>query len=310
MTDNILKVSLIIPTYGREKVLLETICQLLQQEPAAAEILVIDQTLRHNPATEEQLEEWDRQQSIRWLRLEKPSITGAMNKGLSEASYPVVLFVDDDIVPAPELLGAHVASYKDPSIWAVTGQVLQQGQNARDINYNNVSGIRACMDFPFNSTKTGFIQSVMAGNLSVLREKAVEIGGFDENFIGVAYRFETEFARRIMRHGGKILYQPKASIQHLRVEYGGTRASGGHMASISPRHGVGDYYFALHQGLNPETISYIFRRPFREVRTKFHLSHPWWIPIKFIGELRALFLAIKLYRCGSRCILKPDNSGL
>ena len=294
-------ITVAIPTYKREQVLLETINQLMQQELAAAEILIIDQTPHHNPATEDQLTEWDRQQRISWLRLENPSIPSAMNKGLVEASCPIVLFVDDDIVPAAGLVAAHAASYKDPSICAVVGQVLQPGQNAQDISYNsNVSGIRAYLDFPFNSSRPEIIQNAMAGNLSVRRKKALEIGGFDENFIGVAFRFETEFARRIVRHGGKVLYQPKASIRHLRAGHGGTRSFGSHLTSPSPRHGVGDYYFALRHGLKLETIVYMLWRPFREVRTKFHLRHPWWIPVKLIGEFRALFLAIFLLFRGSK----------
>ncbi len=147
-------VTVIIPTYRRDQVLLDTIDQLLKQEPAAAEILVIDQTPHHNPATEDQLSEWNCHQKIRWLRLKEPSITGAMNKGFLAASSPVVLFVDDDIAPAPGLIDAHAASYKDPSIWSVAGQVLQPGQNAQDFSYNsNKLGIRAFEDFPFNSTK-------------------------------------------------------------------------------------------------------------------------------------------------------------
>ena len=294
-------ISVVIPTYGRDKILIDTIGYLLGQSPKAKEILVIDQTPQHYLTTEKQLAEWNRQCKIRWLRLEKPSITGAMNRGLVEASSPIVLFVDDDIVPAAGLVAAHAASYKDPSIWAVVGQVLQPGQDVRDINYHsNKSGILAYMDFPFNSSTSTFVQNIMAGNLSVLRERALEIGGFDENFIGVAYRFETEFAKRITRHGGKILFQPKASIRHLRVEHGGTRSRGIHMTSASPRHSVGDYYYALRQGLKLETIVYMLRRPFREVRTKFHLRHPWWIPVKLIGEFRALLSAIQLYRCGPR----------
>jgi hypothetical protein len=30
------------------------------------------------------------------------------------------------------------------------------------------------------------------------------------------------------------------------------------------------------------------------VRTKFHLTHPWWIPIKLISEARAFYQACQL----------------
>jgi hypothetical protein len=43
-------------------------------------------------------------------------------------------------------------------------------------------------------------------------------------------------------------------------------------------------------------LTYILRCPFREVCTKFHLSHPWYIPVKFVGELRAFWRAGRLRR--------------
>jgi len=163
------------------------------------------------------------------------------------------------------------------------------------------------LDFKFYSTSRRCVKNVIACNLSVRRERALEIGGFDMNFIGAAYRFETEFCRRVWQHGGKVLFEPKASIRHLKVERGGIRKYGSHLSSSSPMHSVGDYYFALRQGVNSETLRYIFRRPFREISTKFHLKHPWWIPVKLLGEIRALLLAMKLYQQGPRLIQWPPE---
>ena len=67
------------------------------------------------------------------------------------------------------------------------------------------------------------------------------------------------------------------------------------MTSGSPIHGIGDYYFALKQGLSLTTLRYMLRRPIREIATRFHATHPWWIPVKFFGELLALCGAIVLF---------------
>jgi GT2 family glycosyltransferase len=142
----------------------------------------------------------------------------------------------------------------------------------------------------------------MAGNLCVRRSRAMEVGGFDENFVGSAYRFETEFCRRLTRAGGQVLFQPAASLRHLRATMGGVRTHGRHEASVSGIHGVGDYYFALAEGLSWDVLRYILRRPVREVSTSFHLRHPWWIAPKLIGELRALTWAVRLHRSGPRLI--------
>jgi glycosyltransferase involved in cell wall biosynthesis len=300
----IVKITVAIPTFGRDQVLVGTIRYLLDQNPAAAEILVMDQTPKHDLSTEDQLRDWDEKGIIRWLRLEKPSITASMNVALREANYPIVLFVDDDIVPRIGLVGAHASVYEESDdIWAVSGQVLQQGEEpATGLGRYTQNGLAASLDFSFYYTSRAWVQSAMAGNLSVLRERALEIGGFDENFVGVAYRFETEFCRRIWKNGGKVLFEPAASVRHLRVDHGGIRRYGNHFSSPSPAHGVGDYYFALRQGVDLESILYMLKRPFRETCTRFHLRKPWYIPVKWVGELSAMIWATALALSGPRYI--------
>ena len=314
--------SIVIPTFGRGEVLLETLGHVLRLETPPEEILVVDQTPKHRPETQRQMESWDASGRIRWTLMKKASIPAAMNKGLRQASCPLVLFLDDDIVPNGDLAAAHVAAHREfPEASSVVGQVLQPGEEPASRNgWQPKSGFLADIDFPFWSTERAWVSNVMAGNLSVKREKAIETGGFDVNFEGIAYRFETEFARRLLRHGGKILFEPKASIRHLKAARGGTRATGRQdgvpsmsgeyhrLTSASPRYAMGDYYFAMRQGWSGSMIRYMLRRPFREVATRFHLKHPWCIPAKLVGEARAAWRAWTLYRRGPQyCGLENDS---
>lgn len=301
-------ITIAIPTYGRDAVLLETLRHLAGQFPAAGAVLVVDQTVTHDIQTTRQLQEWDQEGRIRWLRLERPSVVCAMNTAIQVAETPVVLFLDDDIVPAPGLVGAHAAAYEAaPEAWAVAGQVLQPGEAAQDVVFlGPTSGLAAFETFSFFSSKAQWIGNVMAGNLSVKRYRALQVGGFDENFIPpVAYRFETEFAHRLLAAGGRIWFEPRASLRHLRAASGGTRSLGSHLTSVSPVHGIGDYYYALRCGHGGERWCYMVCRLFREVRTRFHLRHPWYIPVKLIGELHALILALRLYRRGPKLLRGP-----
>jgi len=138
----------------------------------------------------------------------------------------------------------------------------------------------------------------------VNRERALSIGGFDERFIGAAYRFETDFARRVKKAGGKIRFIGSAGINHLRAESGGTRSEGNHMTSASPEHGFGDYYYAFKYGRMHEAWGYSVKRMLREVRTKFHLTHPWWIPVKLVGEIRALLMARRVIKQGPKLLCR------
>ena len=283
-------ITICVPTYERGQVLMATLEVLVGQ---AGELLVVDQTPSHDLQVANRLESWDRAGALRWIRLARPAIPQAMNEGLRQATRRVVLFLDDDIAPAINLVAAHAAAYVDDSIWAVAGQVLQPGEVALSPRAYTRDGFGAFLDFPFSSNEPATIENGMAGNLSVRRDRALAVGAFDETFEGVAYRFETEFCRRLCRAGGKIRFEPVASIHHLRAPRGGTRSRGSHLTSSSPAFGVGDYYFALSDG-SWAAWTYALRRPWREVATRFHLRHPWWIPVKLLGEARAFARAARL----------------
>ncbi len=299
------ELSIVIPTYGRDDVLCETLEMLFSQHQRALEIIVVDQSPSHTANTAGRLSRWQAIGAISWIQLETPSITGAMNRGVLDARGDIILFLDDDIVPQPDLVAAHRINYtQDHEVWAVVGQVIQPGQSEEDLTFDGPrNGLNAYLDFPFNTVKPCLVANVMAGNLSVRKHRFLETGGFDENFTPpVAFRFETEFARRIIRKGGKIRFCPEASIRHLQCRHGGTRSKGSHYTSLSPVYGCGDYYFALLEGHGLETATYWLRRCWRHCRSKYHIKHPWWIPIKFIGEIRAMLMALRLYRQGPRLL--------
>jgi len=303
-----LTLSIVIPTYGREKVMLETLeyhLRLAKTTSDFLELILLDQTQRHDVTTEQCLSELNNQKKIRWLRLKEPHLTRSMNLGLTEARGDVVLFTDDDIIPISDLLNEHLAVYyNNPDVWAVVGQILQPGEQSEDVSFvPSGNMLTRYLNFPFRRTQSTFIENAMAGNLSLVRKNGLMLGGFDERFIPpVASRFETEFAKRLVANGGKIWFEAKAGVRHLHHDTGGIRIKGSHLNSMSPRYGVGDYYYALRHGKGWPRFWYIFKRPFREVRTKYHLKHPWWIPVKFIGELYAIFKAVRLYRIGPKLL--------
>ena len=298
--------AVVIPTFGRERVLIETVEAIVRLPVRPDEILIVDQTPRHDDATEAALRGWSETGTIRWLRLSAPSTVEALNTGLREARAPVVLILDDDIIPGAGLVDAHASAHaRFAEAWAVAGQVLQAGEApVAEGPRGPRAGLRADLRFRFAASEPDWVANVIACNLSVKRDRALAVGGFDGNYAPpVAFRFETDFARRVLAAGGRIRFEPGASVRHLRAASGGTRATGSHLTSASPLHGAGDYYFALRWGRGWERIGYLANRPFREVRTRFHLRHPWWIPVKFIGELRALALALRLHRRGPRLLI-------
>jgi GT2 family glycosyltransferase len=290
-------ITAIIPTYRREGVLIHSIDCLLKLQPGPAEILVVDQTLRHSPETERRLAQLHHLGRICWIRLSAPSIPRAMNEGLRQATQEIVLFLDDDIIPAGTLVSAHARAH-ETGAWIVAGQVLQPGEEPLG---GGVSG-----PFRFCSREPRPISELMAGNFSIRRELALKLGGFDENFVRVAYRFEAEFSERALAAGYMILFEPDASIRHLQANDGGTRSYGNHLRTARPSHSVGDYYYLLRSKRTPQRLLKILKRPFRAVCTKHHLKHPWWIPASLAAEALGFAWALVLGLRGPRLIQRPE----
>jgi len=301
-------VSVAMPTYGREQVLVDTVAAVLALKPAAQELLVMDQTPKHGAGVAAQLRAWHAAGVIRWIHLRQPSVPGAMNRALQMAQHPIVLFLDDDILPGDGLLEAHRRNYTEGDVWAVAGQVLEPGQLPCPAVPRRPSGpLRSDLDFPFYSTERCQVMNCMAGNFSVRRDQALAIGGFDESYVRVAYRFETEFCRRLLKHGGKVVFEPRASVRHLKAGEGGIRSFGHHLTTWRPDHAVGDYYFALGYGLGIESLRYVASRLRKNLVNRHYLRRPWRIPMGMLAEGTACLWAIWLRLRGPRYVQQHDK---
>jgi GT2 family glycosyltransferase len=282
-------VSIVIPTLGREQVLLDTLASLLALARPAAEILVIDQTVQHESATHAALSALEQAGSIRWLRRPAPSIPAAMNQGLTEATQEVVLFLDDDIVPWPDLVHAHQQAHATCGAQLVAGRVIQPWQS----DTPDKSDAR---NFSFNSGEPAWLDEFMGGNFSIARQVALALGGFDENFVRVAYRFEAEFAYRYRAAGHRIFFEPAACLRHLKAGSGGTRSFGEHLTTWRPDHAVGAYYHALRTC----DLHTLLLRWWGAIGTRYHLRHPWRVPATLVAELGGMLWAAALFARGPK----------
>jgi glycosyltransferase involved in cell wall biosynthesis len=283
------RLSVVIPSYRRGRIAVESVKALLAGPVPPFEVILVDQTEQHPFEVRSELERLQRESLLRWIVLDEPSIPAAMNVGLHSARGDAVLFLDDDILPRAGLVAAHAAAQAQPGL--VAGQVLQPLESPVHLEQAE--------PFRFNSDSPQRISEFMGGNFSVNREQAMQLGGFDENFVGAAYRFEAEFADRWVRSFGPIRFEPSASIRHLAIASGGTRAHGNHLRTASPAHAAGAYYFLL-RTRRERWIAQMLWRPIRAIRTRHHLRRPWWIPVTLLAEARGLLLAWKLSRRGAR----------
>jgi len=288
-------ISVVIPTYNREHVLLETIGALMSViDRRTLDLIIVDQSKTHTSTVSKALSDWEKARVLRLIKLSKPSVPAAMNRGLISARNEIILFLDDDIRPEPGLIDAHLAAHKQTGVALVAGRVIQPWQEGAD---------RAQFkSFDFASTQPSWCSDFMGGNFSINRTVAMALGGFDENFVAVAYRFESEFAFRLRQAGHKIFFEPKACVHHLKVPSGGTRTYGQHLRTLQPYHSVGAYYFTLRTWNGWRSMVSLVRQPFRAIATRHHLKHPWWIPLTLVAEIRGFIWALRLFLRGPKYI--------
>ncbi len=290
-------ISVVLPTFKRERLLVDTIEALLSLIKEGDEILVIDQTPAHDPETEAALTDWAKRHEIRWFRKTRPNQGQAMNAAARLATCEILLFLDDDILPSSTLLKAHRAAHaKDPTVPAVCGQVLQPWNEYPVPEVRNFE-----LGFDSAYSKSAEIISLMAGNFSMRRLRFIELGGMDENYQGSNYRNDAELAYRIVeRSKRRITFVPEGAVRHL-LALGGNRAFGAKDTWGNIGGSIGDYYFALRRLTLAATTWHCLRRLVKEPVNRYTVRRPWLIPWLYLREI------VAFARAAGRIAANPDN---
>ncbi len=225
-------ISVIIPTYGREGILRNTVTDVLKQDYSNFEIIVVDQTPKHQPEITNYLEELAKQNKIKWFHLAWASLPGARNYAIRRALGEIILFIDDDVQLTPNFLVTHAKNYRDnPEIGAVAGRVFDRmklGESGGNLQIDYLPpqamdpGIAWYNIDLVHTDKPQQVLSARGCNMSFRREIFTKYGlNFDERFRGSAVREESDFCLRLRQTGYKIWYDPEAYLVHLGEETGG-----------------------------------------------------------------------------------------
>ncbi|MGJ3253264.1 MAG: hormogonium polysaccharide biosynthesis glycosyltransferase HpsN [Elainellaceae cyanobacterium] len=225
-------ISVIIPTYGREQVLCDTLADVLKQDYANFEVLVIDQTQTHSSDTQAFLERLVVDHKIRWFRLDWASLPGARNYGVRHANGDIILFIDDDVQMPEGCLSAHARTFHNhPEVGVVAGRVfdrmkLSDFEPGLEIEYLPPQAMNPGIAWYYinlvHTVKPQRVLTARGCNMSFRRDIFNKHGlWFDERFRGSAVREESDFCLRIRKTGYIIWYDPEAYLIHLGEESGG-----------------------------------------------------------------------------------------
>lgn len=216
---NSIKASLIIPTFNREEVLINTIKSVLKQKFTGYELIIVDQTLKHTNKTEEFLKR--NGEKFRYFKVTPPSLPAARNFGLKKALGEIVIYIDDDVILDSGFIQAHFDSYKQKNIGSVVGRIREKNKLPSDtLTYFNITGFGVGN---FNYSKERLAETAQGCNMSFRKKLLEDLGGFDTNYIGNAIREESDVSFRLRKIGFQTLFNPKASLEHLVYQDGGCR---------------------------------------------------------------------------------------
>ena len=214
-------VSVVVCTLNREEPLIHVLELLKDQTVSPLEILVIDQSLEHKPATWNYLRE--NQGRVRLITLSSPSTTAARNKARQEVKGDLILFLDDDVLFYPNLIQRHLENYQDRGLGAVTGKVLYDGSEENDLPWAARITRSGKYLRNFTTNQRGLVPTLYGCNMSIRRDVLMEVGEFDLNYWGNFLWEEVDYALQIRAHGHQILYEPKAVVFHVMAQKGGSR---------------------------------------------------------------------------------------
>ena len=202
--------SIVIPTYQRRDLVAASVTVLAAQEgPAFEVIVVVDGS---TDGTADALRALDVPFRLRVVEQANSGAAHARNRGARLAAGSVVLFLDDDMQAAPDLLRAHDDAYAAGAD-AVIGHVPVHPDTpptflSRGLAEWAESRVRRLADSGGELT----LPDLLTGQLSVRREVFLALGGFDEDFTrGGSFGGEdTDFGRRLLADGYRAVFCPAA----------------------------------------------------------------------------------------------------
>jgi glycosyltransferase involved in cell wall biosynthesis len=216
-------VSVIIRSYDRPAALVELLTAVLGQRHPSFEVVIVDQTPpgRTNDLDAARLDVLARDPRVRRLRFPPLGGARARNEGARAARHDVLLFMDDDDLPAgDDWIAAHAAGYEDPSCLAITGRSVSADGREPSRAYLWRARRQVLSLVPLVMWQRVFVRadqrrrvdSVHGGNTSVRREALERAGLWDEC---TTVEDELSFNYRLrarMRPGEYLLFEPAARM--------------------------------------------------------------------------------------------------
>jgi glycosyltransferase involved in cell wall biosynthesis len=214
MTAKKKEVSVIIPTYNRCESVCRTVEALKVQtySPGITEVIVVADGCSDN--TVDVLSKYCTAFTLKIVEQTNQGLAAARNKGATAAEGILLVFLDDDVVPTPNLLDAHVKAHQNNQVDVVIGYYPPVIANYSD--YFEV-GLWAAWEnifYPLRFPGHRFnYNDVSFGNSSIRSEFFKQTGGFSPEFKTYG-REDWEYGIRLIKAETRFLFSSQALAIH------------------------------------------------------------------------------------------------
>jgi glucosyl-dolichyl phosphate glucuronosyltransferase len=214
------RLSIVVATHRRPDHLKNLLNALREQSasPADFEVVIVDNDSQPNPRVKELCSASQyHAMLIRYIHHAQLGLSSARNRGVKEASTPLVAFLDDDVIPPPgwimevfrvrENIHADVFGGPYTPVYSCTPPRWFKEKYA-SLNYG---------DKPFWLPRNKYLAGA-----NMLWDKAliIRLGGFSDRFGYVGekkkYGDDSELCQRAAETGVGIWYDPALTLQHHR----------------------------------------------------------------------------------------------
>ncbi|MGE3907851.1 MAG: glycosyltransferase family 2 protein [Chloroflexota bacterium] len=204
--------SIVVPTYNRCSGVERLLRALAEQTYPADQFEVVVVNDGSTDGTEALLRQIETPYRLQVLHQTNAGPAAARNLGVQQASARLIVFLDDDVVPSPNLLEAHAAAQGDADDLVIVGPM------SPPVNWRRSVWVRweerqlqkqydAMVQGRYGCTPRQFY----TGNASVPRRLLLAAGGFDDRFKRAE---DVELAFRMWSLGARFQYEPAADVLH------------------------------------------------------------------------------------------------
>jgi len=206
------RVSIVLPTYNRLGQLQRVLGALERQtmDLAGIEVLVVSDG--STDGTNEYLSALDTPLFLIPILQENQGVAAARNHGVERARAGLILFIDDDVVPVPELVAEHVAEHERDGDLIVLGPMLPPlDQRLSPWVAWEERMLQKQYDDMIEGHWEPTARQFYTGNTSLARRHILAAGGFDPAFRRAE---DVELAYRLTDLGVRFVFNPRAIGYH------------------------------------------------------------------------------------------------